>query len=180
MSISSEIFEIPDFLSPAECTAFIAKSEAMGYEMAKINTGLSQRIVSHIRNNERVLHTDKSLAESLWQQLKEHVPSQVGMSQAIGLNELFRFYKYQAGQKFRKHRDESYQRNETEFSYYTFMIYLNDDFEGGSTTFQDQIIRPEKGKALVFAHQLEHEGSEVIKGIKYVLRTDVMYKLKAQ
>ncbi len=179
MRAEPETFEIPGFLSPAECTAFIAKSEAMGYEMAKINAGLSQRIVSHIRNNERILHKDEALAASLWQQLKDHVPERVGISHAIGLNELFRFYKYQAGQKFRRHRDESYQRNETEFSCYTFMIYLNDDFEGGSTTFQRQIIRPEKGKALVFAHQLEHEGAEVTKGVKYVLRTDIMYKLKA-
>lgn len=172
-----ELFEIPSFLSAAECTAFIAKSEAIGYEMAKVNAGSSQRIVNEIRNNERVLYSDQALAASLWLQLKAHTPSQIGMSKAIGLNELFRFYKYQAGQKFRRHRDESYQRNESEFSYYTFMIYLNDGFEGGTTTFHNQAVEPEQGKALVFAHQLEHEGSEVTQGIKYVLRSDIMYRL---
>lgn len=177
MNQPPEILEIPGFLSPAECTAFIAKSEAMGYEMAKVNAGSSQRIVRNIRNNERILHNDQGLADSLWAQLKEHVPSQIGLSEAIGLNELFRFYKYQVGQKFRRHRDESYQRNDSDFSYYTFMVYLNDGFEGGTTTFQNLTVKPEKGKALVFLHQLEHEGSEVTSGIKYVLRSDVMYRL---
>lgn len=172
-----EIIEVPHFLSKAECIGFIAKSEAIGYEPAKINAGSSQRVVRNIRNNERVLHSDQPLASGLWQQLKQHVPRQIGVSKAIGLNELFRFYKYQAGQKFRRHRDEPYQRNASEFSYYTFMIYLNDNFEGGTTTFQNRHIQPETGKALIFLHQLEHEGSEVTQGIKYVLRSDIMYRL---
>jgi hypothetical protein len=34
--------------------------------------------------------------------------------------------------------------------------------------------------ALIFYHKLYHEGSEVLTGIKYVLRTDVMYRLENQ
>jgi len=58
------------------------------------------------------------------------------------------------------------------------MIYLNDDFKGGETKFNDLIVAPKKGTALIFYHYLEHEGSEVIEGTKYVLRTDIMYRLK--
>lgn len=63
----------------------------------------------------------------------------------IGLNELFRFYRYEPGQQFRKHRDQSYIRNSKEASYFTFMIYLNDDFKGGTTTFNDITIQPKQG-----------------------------------
>jgi prolyl 4-hydroxylase len=99
-------------------------------------------------------------------------------SHAIGLNELFRFYRYQPGQEFKKHRDNSYIRNNKEASYFTFMIYLNDNFTGGATTFKDIVVKPKQGTALVFYHYLEHEGSEVTEGTKYVLRSDIMFRLR--
>jgi hypothetical protein len=77
------------------------------------------------------------------------------------------------------HIDGSYKRSETEFSYYTFMIYLNDGYEGGETKFASgEIIRPKTGTALIFEHRQRHEGAALISGIKYVLRSDIMYKLK--
>jgi predicted 2-oxoglutarate/Fe(II)-dependent dioxygenase YbiX len=63
------------------------------------------------------------------------MPQQVGNRVPLGLNELFRFYRYQRGHQFKGHFDQSYIRSETEASYYTFMIYLNDNYEGGQTTF---------------------------------------------
>eukprot|EP00803_Ostreobium_quekettii_P002991 evm.model.scf_215EXC.10 EVM.evm.TU.scf_215EXC.10 scf_215EXC:113064-113651(-) len=87
-------------------------------------------------------------------------------------------------------------RNERERSWKTIMIYLNDDFEGGSTNFlnnvapirydderriratPDQIryqVTPEAGTALVFNHRMLHEGGLVTRGCKYILRSDVMY-----
>ena len=39
-------------------------------------------------------------------------------------------------------------------------------------------IKPKTGMALVFHHPLRHEGKEITSGTKYVLRTDIMYKLK--
>eukprot|EP00928_Gymnodinium_smaydae_P003908 TRINITY_DN11380_c0_g2_i2.p2 TRINITY_DN11380_c0_g2~~TRINITY_DN11380_c0_g2_i2.p2 ORF type:complete len:116 (+),score=11.68 TRINITY_DN11380_c0_g2_i2:118-465(+) len=73
----------------------------------------------------------------------------------------------------------------------TFMIYLNDDFEGGPTSFynenqrrysrglsENQIyeLRPEKGSCLVFNHCITHDGGELLQGKKYILRTEVMYR----
>lgn len=72
----------------------------------------------------------------------------------------------------------------------TFLIYLNDDAEGGATTFflpshevgfMDSFgVTPRKGCILVFPHgevagSLLHEGSPVLSGAKYVIRTDVLY-----
>jgi hypothetical protein len=36
-------------------------------------------------------------------------------------------------------------------------------------------VKPECGMALMFAHRQLHEGTSVVQGRKYVLRTDVMY-----
>ncbi len=75
------------------------------------------------------------------------------------------------------HIDGSYRRNLEEQSFYSFLIYLNDDFEGGETAFRNiGTVKPKKGTALVFRHRLRHEGKELISGVKYVLRTDVMYR----
>lgn len=177
---TEKIFTVEEFLSQEESKGYIELSENIGYELAKINTHKGQRVMTQVRNNNRSFYTSEDLAGSLWEKAKPFIPEKIGNSQAIGLNELFRFYRYQPGQQFRGHYDESFIRNSTEASYVTFMIYLNDDFEGGQTIFSDVWIKPKQGTLLIFMHDLFHEGREVTKGIKYVLRTDVMYKLKEE
>ena len=179
-NLTNTIFTVDNFWTQQECEDFISKSEAIGYEPATIDTEKGQKVVEAIRNNNRVIYTDTVLAEKLWRQLKPYTPKQIGNSKAVGLNELFRFYKYQKGQEFKRHRDQSYIRNDIEASYYTFMIYLNDNYQGGETTFNKLKIQPKQGTALVFLHDLEHEGSSVQQGIKYVLRTDIMFRLEEE
>lgn len=177
LKITEDIILIQEFWSKERCQAFIDKSEAKGYKIAAIDTGMGHRVVESVRNNKRVMYKDTELAEEIWHDLSFFAPQKIGNSTAIGLNELFRFYRYKPGEEFKRHRDQSYIRNNREASYYTFMIYLNQDFEGGETTFNSQIIRPLTGMALIFLHSLEHAGSPVKKGTKYVLRTDIMYRL---
>lgn len=174
--LSDTIFTIDNFWTKQECEDFIAKSELMGYVVATVETEKGHKVVESVRNNARVVYKDFNLANKIWQQLIGFAPKRIGNSFASGLNELFRFYKYDAGQKFKKHRDQSFIRNEEETSYYTFLIYLNDNYEGGETTFNQLSVKPKQGTALLFLHDLEHEGSTVKKGIKYVLRTDIMYR----
>lgn len=178
--LTSNIFTIEDFLTAKECEAFIAKSEALGYEPATVETERGQKVITSVRNNNRVIYKDNELADELWRQLKPFAPTQIGISKAVGLNELFRFYKYQPGQEFKRHRDQSYIRDNGDASYYTFMIYLNENYEGGETNFNDMVIQPKQGLALVFLHNLEHEGSAVKTGVKYVLRTDIMFRFEEQ
>ena len=97
---------------------------------------------------------------------------------AVGLNERFRCYRYEPGQRFAPHRDGYFERNDRERSLLTFMIYLNDDFSGGETAFLSYgcSAKPRVGTALLFQHLLDHEGCVVRSGVKYVLRSDVMYR----
>jgi hypothetical protein len=175
--LAKDILLIENFWSAKQCDDFITQSETTGFEQAKIQTDLGQKVVESIRNNRRIMYRNEALANQLWETASQFAPQYTGNSVAIGLNELFRIYKYEPDQKFKKHRDESFIRNESESSYYTFMIYLNDDFAGGETTFNNITVKPRKGAALIFLHSLEHEGSNVKSGIKYVLRTDIMYRL---
>jgi hypothetical protein len=172
------IFVIENFLSEAECKELIALSETQPYEAAKVNLNGRQTLVTGVRNNQRLMVENHEWARFFFEKARYCLPQVIGHSALLGFNELFRFYKYTPGQQFRRHRDGSFVRNEKEASYYTFMVYLNDDFTGGETGFDEYIsIQPQTGNALVFLHPLHHEGKPVLEGTKYVLRTDVMYRL---
>jgi hypothetical protein len=72
-------------------------------------------------------------------------------------------------------------------------LYLNDavldsgekQLEGGATTFFNGSMTrridvvPKTGRVLLFQHRfLIHSGDDVVKGVKYTLRTDIMYALE--
>lgn len=171
------VLTIRNFWAPRRCKKFIELSEQRGYVLSKIQGDNGQRLAPSVRNNQRVIFEDSDLASEIYHKVKPFLEPKIGNSRLVGLNEMFRFYKYESGQKFRKHRDQSYIRSDKESSYFTFMIYLNSEFKGGETRFNDVTIAPEQGAALIFLHDLEHEGAEVIEGVKYVLRTDIMYCL---
>ncbi|MBS1617747.1 MAG: 2OG-Fe(II) oxygenase [Bacteroidetes bacterium] len=171
---SEDIFTIEGFYTPEECRALIDMSSDTGYSPATINTAMGVRLEPRYRNNTRVFHTSFELAERLWQRLKDHFPISYGDVTPFGLNDLFRFYRYEPGEYFKPHRDSYYARNDKEASYFTFLLYLNEDYTGGETAFDDLVITPKTGMVLVFMHELMHEGRSVKSGVKYVLRSDVM------
>lgn len=178
----TDIFLIRNFLSPEECALLIQKSEERGYEEAAISTPLGQVVAKDVRNNDRILWDDAVLAAEWWERCKDFVPSTFGNWHAYGLNERFRFYRYKPGQTFKKHQDGSYRRCKGDESWWTFMVYLNSDYKGGRTRFwfagdmEETTVNPEVGSALLFMHERTHEGEVVASGVKYVLRTDVMYR----
>src|ERR1700752_5091421 len=175
------IFVIREFMPPAECDAFIEPAESAGFEEATITTSAGFIMAKDIRDNARVISDDPDLAAQLWRRAEPFVPDIIDTWRATGLNESFRYYRYEPGQNFSPHFDGAFERPNGERSELTFMVYLNDDFAGGATRFfhLDRTLRlsvqPERGSALVFVHRQLHEGSAVDSGRKYVLRTDVMY-----
>jgi predicted 2-oxoglutarate/Fe(II)-dependent dioxygenase YbiX len=180
--ISDEILTVDGFATTEECARFIAEAESAGFDEAPVNTIFGPVVRKDVRNNTRLIRDDPALAEILWERAKPFVPEVLAGHRAVGVNERFRFYRYDPGQAFRWHRDGYFERESGERSRLTFMIYLNDDFEGGETEFNgvdtptgEAKIRPAPGKALFFVHRVLHQGAEVRSGRKYVLRSDVMY-----
>jgi hypothetical protein len=171
MEIADGIFTVPDLLTPDECQEYIAFTEAKGYEAAPITTVSGFVMRPDIRNNTRVIVDDTERAEDLWRRARDHIPGILRGRQAVGLNERFRFYRYDPGERF----DGAYRRENGEESLLTFMVYLSEGFTGGDTVFPDAAVTPRLGMALIFEHQILHEGAAVISGRKYVLRSDVMY-----
>lgn len=79
-----------------------------------------------------------------------------------------------------------------ERSFYTLHLYLNqrdadNDLLGGATTFhgedmaKEYNVFPRTGRVLLFQHRgLWHSGQQVDTGVKYTMRTDLMFKREDQ
>ena len=173
------IIKVKGVLSTEECQALITRIDSLKPEIATINTHSGVRVRTDVRNNERVIFDDQALANTLLARVSQRAPKTIHGMSLVGANERFRCYRYKPGMRFAPHVDGAFVRNDNEFSCYTFMVYLNSDFEGGNTTFATEpevSIKPETGMGLLFQHPIIHEGSVVISGVKYVVRTDLIYR----
>jgi predicted 2-oxoglutarate/Fe(II)-dependent dioxygenase YbiX len=183
---AKDLGTITDFLSAAECDDYVRLGELVGFEEATVSTPVGMTMMKDVRNNDRVMVDDPVRADMLYQRLSSCLASRFQKKwMPVGLNERLRLYRYDVGQQFDWHLDGHFERRTGERSFLTFMVYLNDDFEGGATSFRDgyggspvgEMLRiiPRKGTALLFRHPIWHRGDPVTAGRKYVLRTDVMY-----
>ena len=160
------IWHFPQVFSELECKALVAAGEAWGFQPADVRTHKGPAMLTHIRNNERALGEHPTLSL----QLNDLLIPQMGPVRA---SNHYRMYRYGAGQFFKMHRDGPTNEDGGD-SKYTCLIYLNDAYFGGETTFKDLPSYPQNmGDVLVFEHSLWHQGSEVQTGVKYVARTDI-------
>lgn len=193
-------FLLHNVLSDAECDQMLAMSEAMGYtEDAPVSLG------RHIRQNENcVWIAEPGMNDTLYQRCLPHLPADIAGGSPAGINMRWRLYKYSTHDIFRPHTDGSWPGSGIDtatghlvrdmfhdrWSQFTWLLYLNDDFDGGATRFfvhEDEDaavpeVRPKRGAALCFFHGQHplspvHEGGLVTRGTKYVVRSDVLYML---
>ncbi len=175
--MEDDILVLDGALSPEECASLITDAESRGFAEAPITIGPNRFAMRpDIRNNRRVMWDDHPLAGRLWSRVAERIPGRLGGWSALGLNERFRVYRYDVGQRFAWHYDGAFHRTFDEQSHYSLLFYLNERFAGGLTEFEHRRIEPRTGRALAFLHPIRHQGGKVTAGTKYVLRTDVMYR----
>lgn len=174
------LYTLDDFLDPSECA------------------GLIEMIVGHLKPSPLSrAHDDPYFRTSTTANLYEiEDPRARAIEQKISATlgirlpyaEGIQAQRYEVGQQFKPHYDafqpdsNSYQRfaglrgNRT----WTFMVYLNDDLEGGATRFTalDIGIRPKLGMALFWDNLLEsgapnpatlHAGEPVTRGYKAII-----------
>jgi len=115
----------------------------------------------------------------------------------VGLNPCWRICKYEVAGHFAPHYDGPYIESSEKRSLKTLNMYLNGGFEGGTTNFisdsqslykdesgkyraeEDNVlfkIVPETGLALIFNHRILHEGEALRSGVKYLMRSDIMFE----
>lgn len=168
---------------------------------------------------QRLLHDAKNMEDFASSERAGSVPVglnpniRVGRSHQHGERQLtlrayFQIYRYEPGQSFAPHYDESVKLGQN-YTEWTLLIYISGDNDvvGGETAFypsglppcasekdeikrtkrlkpgyEDVLVPPAQGMALLHRHGREcliHEGKPVLKGTKWVLRSDVVFGLAA-
>jgi len=193
-------FVLSNVLSASECAHVAALSEAMGYTPdAPVSLGRNIR-----RNENCVIIADDTLWRPIWERVRQHMPPIVDGGGPAGLNQRWRLYKYGEEDIFRIHTDGSWPGSAVRggrlvrdafgdrWSQLTFLIYLDADYDGGETSFfvptagsrgrEGELVsvRVPQGSVLCFFHgehelSLLHEGSLVTRGLKRIVRSDVLY-----
>ena len=187
--LANNVFTVSGLLSADECEALIDRGEQIGFQVAAVRTATGPQMRTGIRDNDRAEFTDPELASKLWLRCSEFVPLEFEGGSAVGLDENFRFYRYDVGQRFKRHMDGVVERSPSIRSRLTCLFYLSDDFSGGETVFyshesvlgvrqEEVVVVPRTGEALFFQHEWWHEGRELTSGRKYVLRSDVFYRFE--
>lgn len=195
-------------LSQDECKSIIAATESIGFlpDAPLTDAGMSSSVLAH---NVYWL-VDQPFHDALWERVRSCIPERVEGRKARGINRRFRVYRYVPGAEYRAHIDGAWPPSGVDAhtgkyvydaspatgkqsSLFTFLIYLNDEFEGGETTFfvpsvregvlNAYPVRPVMGSVCVFPHgetkgALLHEGTGVVKGAKYIIRTDVEFDVE--
>jgi len=180
----NEVFCLYNLFTKDECARLIQASEETGYGKTSYPP--------QYRGNLRLMSFDDSLANVIFERIKDQLPETLTHLGKDGwrihsMNTKFRLAKYYPGHKFDTHVDAAFGPRKDFRSFYTVNIYINDDFTGGSTRFYQhghldkhcEAIKPVSGMALIFRQPPKeshyHDGEIVKSGIKYLLRTDVMY-----
>lgn len=194
-------FVLRNFLTPKECADIISWSEAVGFKdcgyskeirraerIIAMSDSLATMLFARALPFLRAIDIDgsESLPRGIQRGCLPH-----GLWTPTGLNPCMRICKYKPGGFFSPHHDGGYQVSSDHRSIKTFMLYLNGDFGDGSTNFytEDQKhyqqpapekllhrYKPERGSAIVFNSALTHDGGAVTEGLKYIMRSEIMYK----
>ncbi|MFO0563681.1 MAG: 2OG-Fe(II) oxygenase [Polyangiales bacterium] len=183
---------IDALFSAEECARIIESVRGDEWLEATINSHRGRVVDRSIRDASTAVVRDDSLAETLFSRVRASVPPSMIVEdfetgarvtmEPEGVFVPLRVYRYTAGQRFGLHHDQSYLREDGARSLLTLLVYLNDDFTGGETDFPEQrrCVTPQTGSALWFQHMLLHAGRAVNDGVKYVLRSDVLYRTTAR
>ncbi|CAO2821089.1 unnamed protein product [Amaranthus hypochondriacus] len=196
----NDLITVPNFFTSFESKEFIKIAESLGF----VHQGsLGPAKGEAYRDNDRISVNDPNLANIIWESglSKLFRDIKIRGKVAVGLNPNIRFYRYKAGQRFGRHIDESVDLGDGKHTFYTLLIYLSgspqskgkndvksqsnsDPLVGGETVFYGSRnsvvaeVAPAEGMALVHIHGdkcMLHEARNVIKGVKYVFRSDVVF-----
>lgn len=193
--VPNSVFVAKGFLDSDECAAWINYANEVGFE--SICSPKTREYAQ--RECGRLSKVDWDMADKLYQRMRflvEEIANVVQITSSnhpvykpLTCNGNLRLYRYDKSMAFGKHYDDSdtiskFFGGKTEL---TVLIYLS-TCKGGATRFypntrnkkknEGVAFEPEVGSILLHVHGdrcLEHEADPVIEGVKYVLRTDIVY-----
>lgn len=198
-------FQLLNVLSDAEADAIVEIAERLGFHQ---DSPVS--LPHEVRHNQNVNWVVSEAIDAVfWERSKHLIPEVVNGQSATGLNARFRFYRYDQGDYFKPHSDGSWPGSRVidgqlvpdaypgQLSQYTYLVFLNDGYEGGRTQFMVSRSDPTKparrqgdinvvevytpkGAALCFPHghhplHCLHASEQIVSGRKYIIRSDILF-----
>ena len=174
---------INNVFSDEECNNLIIHSENIGFVQASSYTDKykKEHYFLEIRKSLRCIIDSIDFAKIIYKRIAHIIPNNYKDMEFSEINPRFRFLKYTSGDHFAKHTDEHYKNDKNEISLITVLIYLNNDYEGGNTKFlfdnsTEISITPKIGLICLMDQNILHEVPTLINGVKYIIRTELMYK----
>jgi len=175
------IKEFPNFLSNDECDKIIDMSKDKLF-ISKIYGKDEDTLSSSFRNSlQHWLNDDDIFIKNISDRIRKIINAKTNFMEPLQI------VKYPENGYFYHHYDACTDTEEIchrmnlghGHRYMTFIIYLNDDYEGGETDFPNKNIKikPEKGKGILFyntdvngniLNDSLHAGLPVTKGIKWI------------
>lgn len=165
--VQQGVWIVPDFLAQEQCDAIIDKIETRGFKRA--------RQYEEGRQNKETFITDNEVLDLLLERFKNFVLTDGTSKYTITNVSLpLEFFKYDTGDFIKRHSDAQRAGEGGKMSALTLVLYLNDDYKGGETFFNDLNYKtaPRAGHALFFKQELHHEALCIGYGTKYILRTN--------
>lgn len=179
---------IDNVFSEKECNDLINVIEKLGFTKASLFTDVDGKEHYHtdVRNSMRRIIDCHDFAKLIEKRIYKYIPKTYNNLEYHSINHRFRFLKYEKGGFFDRHKDNNY-KNKESISLITILIYLNEDYKGGYTTFFSGVddkegftLKPKTGMISLMDQEIGHCVPELTKGIKYVIRTELMYCGKPQ
>ena len=203
-------YQLFNVLSETECDALIGVSEALGYQQ-----DAAVSLPREIRHNDNfVWVADDTTVATIWRRVAKQARRDLTLfdhKRPVGLNARFRFYRYGSGDYFKPHTDGAWPGSKVvdgrlvtnayddRYSQMTFLLFLNDDYQGGATRFmvdagdtqrparygaeyREVDVKTPRGGALCFPHGMHplhcvHSSEPILAGSKYIIRTDMLFEL---
>eukprot|EP01084_Bolivina_argentea_P089698 161800_1 len=149
---------IPNAFSETECKELITYSENIGYKDALVNLGFGHtQTMNEFRNHKKLTIDNPKIANYIFNRIKSILPNTFNNRKLININERLRFLRYAPSEYFGAHYDGMYMRNNGQRSLLTIMLYLNDNYNGGSFKFlhptnenKTHSIKPTSGMIFIF------------------------------
>lgn len=177
------LLSIKNVLTERECNKIIKMTEKNGYKKASLYTDDKgkEHFYEEFRKSDRCIIDDERFVKKLEKRIYDYIPKIYDNKKYHSINPRCRFQKYKNNGYFARHSD-SYYKSGSLISCITILIYLNDDYEGGFTTFFSNpsdtkgfLLKPEIGMICLMDQDIGHEVPHLTSGIKYVIRTELMY-----
>lgn len=188
-------FVLDGVLTEADCERLIAGAESAGFERASRNAIFAGK-------RQRAVVQDGGAAAALYEAIRPFLdavtveastPMYVcgpgsagpGVYDPVGVSDILRFSKYDPGDAFATHYDSVYAPEDGVTGLHTILLYLSTCGGGETKLYRDVDdhsglnVVSVPGRALVFHHHTLHEGLAVSSGVKYVVRTEVVFRRRA-